>query len=105
VSDVLSSITESMIRDGIDREFFARIYHLKNEDLKNLDYCIRKLQAGWKNVSFLDLPFHEKREFLLGRVLKIKYDFIHKALSIEFKPEDEEPDGDDLYDEYEEITA
>jgi len=105
MSDVLSSITESMIRDGVDREFLASMYHLKTEDMKNLDFCIRKLQAGWKNVSFLDLPFHEKREFLLGRVLKIKYDFIHKALSIEFKPEDEEPDGDDLCDEYEEITA
>ncbi len=99
LSEVLSGITESMVRDGADIELLADLYHLKGDELKQLDYCIRKLQAGYKNVSFMDLPFHEKREFLLGRVSKIKCDYISKAIDLELKEEDDSGEEIDLEDE------
>ena len=99
MSEVLSNITEAMVRDGIDNELFASLYHLRNKDIKELDFCIRKLRAGWKNVSFMDLPFHEKREFLLGRVSKIKCDYISKAIDLELKEEDDGGEEVDLEDE------
>lgn len=89
MSEVLSGITESMVRDGIDEDLMGRMYHLRNDELKQLNFCIRKLQAGYRNVSFMDLPFHEKREFLLERISSIRYDFISKAVSLEFKEEDD----------------
>lgn len=101
MSEVLSGITESMVRDGIDEDLMGRMYHLRNDELKQLDFCIRKLQAGYRNVSFMDLPFHEKREFLLGRISSIRYDFISKAVSLEFKEEDDDAEESDLEDEYE----
>ena len=105
MSEVLSNITEAMVRDGIDNELFASLYHLRNKDIKQLDFCIRKLRAGWKNVSFMDLPFHEKREFLLTNVSKIKCDLIYKKVSIELMSEDEEVKMEDSHDENEENSA
>ena len=101
MSEVLSGITESMVRDGIDEELLGSMYHLRKDEFKQLDFCIRKLQVGYRNVSFMDLPFHEKREFLLGRVSRIRYDFISKTIGIEFKQEDDGAEESASQDEYE----